>query len=65
MMLGHVKADGIHLVDRADIDAVTQTGGQPVVVIAEVMTAGSAQRGQVRPELRRYRLIHRAGILDR
>jgi hypothetical protein len=60
-----VKADGIHLVARSDGDAVAQAGRQPVVAIAEVINAGSAQGGQVGPDLRRYLLIHRAGILER
>jgi hypothetical protein len=63
MMWGCAKADGMHLVNRRDIDAVAQIGEQRVVALAEFINARSVLQEQVGPELRRYLLIHRGRIL--
>ena len=64
-LLDREPADGIHLVNRRDIDAVAvaQIREQHVVALAEVINAGSVQQEQVSLEPRRYMPVHHAGIL--
>ena len=56
--LDREPADGVHLVDRRDIDAVAQVGEQHAITLAEVVDAGSVQQERVSPEPGRYLLIH-------
>ena len=63
-LLDREPADGVHLIERCDIDAVAvaQVGEQHVITLAEVVDAGSVQQEQVGPEPGRYLLIHHVGV---